>query len=294
MEREYTLLTGALRVFKDFSCSNSTAIFVYDFDHAMYGKLKEEYPIEQVAGAGDEISRALNLLRWCCDNVLHGGGVKDVESIPKTSLGILDYSFQKGYENGVYCRLQAIVFSECCLALGLQSRILHCLPFSPNDFETHVVSIVYSKTFRKWILVDPGNNGYFLDEHGTMLSPLEIRSRLANDQIVNCNHDIYPNATERSFEEKQQHYKYYMAKNMFYFKSPQYNTFGSDLWQHQKTVYCVPVGFDVHDREVAYCEFAIKNCPEHLVSDWRRSLEESRRQTDYVLLDAQQFFSPSL
>jgi hypothetical protein len=291
MEREYALLRGALRVFNDFSFSNSNATFIYDLDHARFGELREKYSLELIAGNGDEISKTLNILRWCCDNVLHGGGAKDIEFLPKTSLDILAYAFQKGRERGVYCRLQAIVFSECCLALGIKSRILHCLPFSPNDFESHVVSIAYIQALKKWILFDPGNNGYLLDEHDAMLSPLEIRSRLANDQIVNCNPDIYPNDNDRPFEEKQKYYKHYMAKNLFYFKSLQHNTFGSDLLKQQQTIYCIPTGFDVHDREVAYCEFAIKHVPEHLAADWKKSLEKFRSQTEYVLLDSDQFFS---
>ena len=74
------------------------------------------------------------------------GGTKDVEFILKTSLNILNYAYKKGWEYGVYYRLQAIVFTECCLALGLKSRILHCLPFGPYDFDSHVISIVYIAT----------------------------------------------------------------------------------------------------------------------------------------------------
>lgn len=164
MEFEYLLFTGALRVFKDFTYSNFAHDFQYDFNNVNLLILKEKYNITQVAGNGDELSKVLNLLRWCCDNVLHNGGSKDVEFIPKTSVDILDYAYQKGYENGVYCRLQSIVFTESCLALGIKSRIVHCLPFSPNDFDSHVISIVFINSLNKWIMVDAGSNGYFLDE----------------------------------------------------------------------------------------------------------------------------------
>lgn len=141
MECEYSLLVGALKVFDDFSESNSKIDFVYDYNNEKFNTLKSKYKISDIAGKGAEINKVLNLLKWCSQNVLHNGGTKDVEFIPKTSIDILNYSFQKGREYGVYCRLQAIVFTECCLALGIKSRILHCSPYSPYDFDTHVVSI---------------------------------------------------------------------------------------------------------------------------------------------------------
>lgn len=152
----------------------------------------------------------------------------------------------------MYCRLQSIVFIECCLAVGIKSRILHCLPFSPSDFDSHVVSIVFINSLNKWIMVDPGNNGYFLDENDTILSPMEVRQKLGNNSFIKCNKDICPNSMQ-SFEEKQKNYKGYMAKNLFYFKSVLINTFGSDLLKNQRTVYCTPIGFDVYDREISYC-----------------------------------------
>lgn len=289
MEFEYLLLTGALKVFKDFSLSNFALDCQYDFRNVNFQILKEKYNITQVAGNGDELSKVLNLLRWCCDNVLHNGGSKDVEFIPKTSLDILNYAYKKGYENGVYCRLQSIVFTECCLALGIKSRIVHCLPFNPNDYDSHVISIVFINSLNKWIMVDAGSNGYFLDQNDIILSPLEARQRLGDNNFLKCNEDIYPNSTQ-SFEEKQKGYKYYMAKNLFYFKSMLLNTFGSDLIKDQMTIYCTPMGFNVYEREIDYCQYAINNIPEHLASDWKKELSNFIEQRDKNFMSCQQFF----
>jgi len=184
------------------------------------------------------------------------------------------------------------VFTECCLAQGIKSRILHCLPFSPNDFDTHVVSIVFIDSLKKWIMVDPGNNGYFLDENDNILSPMEVRAKLGDDSFIKCNFDIYPNSPQ-TFEEKQRNYKYYMAKNLFYFKSPLINSFGSDLVENQKTIYCVPRGFDVYEREIAYCKYAINNSPEHLADDWKRELSKFENQKDKSIMSDKQFFMAS-
>ena len=280
MQNDYYIYTGALRVFHDFreSDNNKDYSFSYDFASPKYEYLKRKYHIDTVAGNGSELEKSLRLLRWCSQNVLHNGGTKDVEFIPKTSGDILDYAFGKGREYGVYCRLQAIVFTECCLALGIKSRILHCLPFSPNDFDSHVVSMVYISDLKKWVLLDATNNRYFIDSQNNILSTMEIRTKLAFDEYIECN-------------EPDDNYKIYMAKNMFYFKSLQYNTYGSDMLEKQKTIYCVPAGFDILDREIAYCQYAIKNSPEEFAADWEKALVEYQGRTTYNYLSADIFFS---
>lgn len=278
MNNKYYTYIGALRVFNDFSCQTNEYAFSYDYNASGYEKLRTKYRIDKVAGNGSELDKALNLMQWCSENVLHNGGTKDVEFIPKTSVDILDYAFQKGREYGVYCRLQAIVFTECCLALGIKSRILHCLPFSPNDFDTHVVSMVYISDMAKWIMLDASNNRYFVNSNRTILSPMEIRSKLAYDDNIECN-------------VPDDDYKMYMAKNMFYFKSPQINTFGSDLLTEQKTIYCIPSGFDVLEREIAYCQYAIKNTPEEFAEDWKRALSKYQKRISFDCLPAKLFFA---
>ena len=278
MNNEYYTYSGALRVFNDFSCQTDEYAFSYDYNAPGYEKLRMKYKIDKVAGNGSELDKALNLMQWCSENVLHNDGTKDVEFIPKTSVDILDYAFQKGREYGVYCRLQAIVFTECCLALGIKSRILHCLPFSPNDFDTHVVSMVYISDMAKWIMLDASNNRYFVNSDKTILSPMETRSKLAYDDNIECN-------------VPDDNYKMYMAKNMFYFKSPQINTFGSDLLTEQKTIYCIPCGFDVLEREIAYCQYAIKNTSEEFAQDWERALSTYQKRKSIDCLPAKLFFA---
>lgn len=276
----YNIYSGALRAFNNFDakCNNASADFTYIFDAPEYKKLISKYHIDEVAGNGSELDKALNLMKWCAENVLHNGGTKDVEFVPKTSVDILDYAFKKGKEFGVYCRLQSIVFTECCLALGIKSRILHCLPFSPNDFDSHVVSIVWIENLKKWIMLDSGNGRYFMDSDNNILSPIEIRTKMALNEEIKCNED-------------DENYKLYMAKNLFYFKSLQINTYGSDLLDNQNEIYCIPTGFDVLDREVAYCEYAIKNSPTEFVDDWKKALAEYKGRTSFIGMTADNFFA---
>lgn len=287
MNNEYLLLTGALKVFNDFTHSTEGYCIEHDIDNPKYELLKSKYPVVQIAGNGSDFSKAVNLLRWVHDNVLPNNGTRDVEFIPKESISILDYSFGKGHEFGVYCRLQAIVFTECCLSIGLLARTIHCLPFSPNDFESHVVSMAYIRELKKWILFDPGNNAYFLDEHGNALSPLEARQRLADDNIA-VNNDLRPN-DDQDFDDKAAWYKQYMAKNLFYIKYSSINTFGTDLVENQTTYHLIPKGFNVKDREIAYCEYAIKISSEQLRQDWENNLASFINQEIHAV-SPEQFF----
>jgi hypothetical protein len=274
---DYLMHIGALKVFDDFSYSNCKNFAIeHDIPNNQYLTLKEKYNIEEIAGTGDDFSKAVNLLRWVHNNILHNGGATDVEFVPKNSLSILNYSFGKGVEFGVYCRLQAIVFTECCLSLGLAARTIHCLPFSPNDFESHVVSMVYINELKKWVLFDSSNNAYFMNKEGVPLSPLEARESLGNDDVA-VSSDLWP-SSNTDINSKIKNYKNYMAKNLFYMKFSKFNTFGTDLVRDQITYHLIPRGFDVQTREIAYCEYAIRNSPEHLKSGWTEHLEELKNQ----------------
>ncbi len=51
------------------------------------------------------------------------------------------------------------------------------LPYSPYDFDNHVVTEIFDRKMNKWIMLDPTTNGYFIDENKTPLSMLEIRNK---------------------------------------------------------------------------------------------------------------------
>ena len=278
MKQEDSLLASVLKMSRHFSGNCKNVEFIYNFGAPGFSVLLDQYPIKEIAGNGSELEKVLNLLCWCSANVLHNGGIKDVDFIPKTSLDILNYAYKRGKKFGVYCRLQSIVFTECCMALGIKSRILHCLPFNPYGFDSHVVSMVYIRELNKWILIDAGNNRYFMDEEGIILSPLEIREKLGNNDLIRCN-----------IEDEA--YKQYMTKNLFYFKSLKNNTFGADLQKIQETIYCAPDGFNALEREITCCKYAIQNGPRNSVYGWKRNLREHEKCPRFVNASAIDFFA---
>jgi len=268
MNNEYLLATGALRVFDDFSHSGcKNFIIEHDITNPKFELLRNQYSLLDVAGTGNDFSKAVNLLRWVYENVLHCGDGAEVD-IQRDPISILEYSFGKGRVPGIYCRHQAVVFTECCLAVGLIARTIHCLPFRTNDFDSHVVSMVYINELSKWVLFDQSNNAYFTDKDGIALSPLEARKLLGSDKVFVC----------QNIQRDVDSYKQYMAKNLFYIKFWAKNTFGTDLVEPQTTYHLAPLGFDVKDREIAYCEYAIKNCPEEIRKGWEEALDEFKNQ----------------
>ena len=278
MNNEYLLLTGALRVFDNFSQSScDNYIIEHDVKNPGFELLRSKYHVLEIAGGGNCFSKAINLMQWVYDNVPHCGGGGEVD-ISKDSVSILDYSFGKGRLPGIFCYHIAIVFTECCLASGLIARTIHCKPYSPNDVDTHVVSMVYINEMNKWVLFDPNNNAYFTDKKGVALSPLEARHLLGRDEIYVCG----------APKDQPDWYKQYMAKNLFYIKFWSINTFGTDLIENQKVYFLAPLGFDTKGREIAYCEYAIKINPVEYTKDWVDYLDKLKEE-HIITISEEQF-----
>jgi len=277
VDNEYLLLSGALRVFNNFSQSGCENFSIeHDTKNSKLELLPKQYSISDIARNGNDFSKAVNIMRWVNENVLHCGGGIEVDVV-KDSVSILNYTFNKGRMPGIFCYHIAIVFTECCLAVGLTARTIHCKPFSPNDVDTHVVSMVYIAEMNKWVLFDPNNNAYFTDKNGTALSPLEARYLLGQDAIcVSCS------------QREHDGYKKYMAKNLFYIKFWAINTFGTDLVDNQTMYFLAPLGFDVKNREIAYCEYAIKINPVKNRKGWEDYLNEIKKQ-EIITVSEEQF-----
>ena len=78
-----------------------------------------------------------------------------------------------------------------------------------------------------------------------------------------------------------------MAKNLFYIKFWAKNTFGTDLVENQTTYHLTPLGFDAKGREIAYCEYAVKNCPEDIKNGWLEALDDFKNQHVNVVSEEQ-------
>ena len=152
----------------------------YDFDNEEYPLLIEKYKIDEIAGDGTEFEKAKNLMNEFAWRLYHKGDYDN--SVDMNALALLEYSLDNRAQ-GINCRNKAQILNEMCLALGIYSRKVWIMPNSVYDGECHVVNEVWDTTLNKWVMLDITNNQYWVDENGTPLSIIEIRTKGANQEF---------------------------------------------------------------------------------------------------------------
>jgi hypothetical protein len=159
--------------------------------------------------------------------------------------GLLEYSYEKGKENGINCYMHAIVLTEACLSVGLKSRIVSLNPLNPYDYDNHLVTVVWCENFSKWVMADPSYNAYLCDAQGEVLSPWEVRDLICRHKTIDCNDELIFNGVKHDFEG----YICYIAKNLFYLHSPGFSGFNSTMTSKKAWLTLTPKHFDVCKRE---------------------------------------------
>jgi hypothetical protein len=114
------------------------------------------------------------------------------------------------------CGTLANVLNNCYLALGFKSRRVVCLPKDSTDFDCHSINTVYSKTYGKWLWLDPTNDAYVMNEQGELLSIAEVRERLISGLPLIVNPDA--NWNHKMSVTKEEYLYNYMAKNLYAFQ----------------------------------------------------------------------------
>ncbi|MCL2573313.1 MAG: transglutaminase-like domain-containing protein [Defluviitaleaceae bacterium] len=172
----YDVYTGLLKMMDNFQDDEADITIKYALDDD-YQELCETYKLKYITGNGDDFSKAINLLKWISANIYHIGNFKN--HVKNTAMDLFNYSFDKGEENGINCLALSTALTECLLAIGIKARTVFIMPFSPYDFDNHVVCEAWVEKYGKWIMFDPTYNLYALHD-GEPLSILETRKLLAN------------------------------------------------------------------------------------------------------------------
>ena len=263
----YDFFTGLLKMFPLSSAQDITKTqFTYDNDHPKLKELKSIYPIEAIAGTGDDFSKAKNLLYWVSSHIYHKGNY--MGSTPQNSIDLLDHTFDKGAENGVNCVCLAKILSECLLAVGLEARQVFIMPCSPYDGDNHVVTHVYIKNMGKWVMIDPTLNAFLSNERGIPLSLLELRNHLANQEPVFFNKDARYNDDDWNDDSIKENIDYF-AKNLFYLQTNEVSTFGNPETTENRFITLAPPGYDVREKELLNVEYRVKkNGDSHFYQEW--------------------------
>ncbi len=139
-----------------------------------YDELLRTYPLKVTAKGNSDFERTVNLFDWFCENTYYNG--MQLSFLSDDSLKVLRYSYKKPFSHAINCRHKAISFSDCLLALGLQSYPV-CL-FS--DCWNHFMSQVYISELGKWCVFDPSFHTYFTNDKGKILSVFELQALMAD------------------------------------------------------------------------------------------------------------------
>lgn len=239
---------------------------VYNFDCPEFAILKSKYQLEQIAGHGSDYKRAKRLLHYLAPKLTHSSFYDN--HIPCNALDLLEYSLNNP-KQGINCLNKSKILEECCLALGIYARRVRLMPYSPYDFDNHVVVEIYDRNSQKWIMLDPTTDGLFVDNEGTPLSVFEMRNKFANAEFI-----TYVRSTDSLKDLQKLREKYiaqnaYICKNLFYFYIDKDSTFGAT----NNTLVFVPVGYSIKNNLIANTTYRINNLPEEH-EDWTSYYKE--------------------
>lgn len=280
---EYSLLIeqGILLMHKNFQEGNKGRIN-YDFACKEYDELKEKYNLEQIAGKGSSFQKAKRLLNYFSSKLAHKSDYDN--HIACNSLALLEYSFNNP-EHGINCLNKSKIIVELCLAIGIKARRVSIMPYSPYDMDNHVIAEIFDEKLKKWIMMDPTTNGFFIDENKTPLSMFEIRKYFAENKFltfVACGEKTN-NLTK--LKEKHLETNWYICKNSFRFVVENYQGFG-----HGKNEIEVfnfyPTGFSIKKWEMANAKYKLDYIEKHEMRDlmdWaRKNYEKTKNLLEAV------------
>ena len=269
-QEQQKIYSGILFQNQKFTQGREEAI-AYELDCPEFVTLRGKYDLEKIAGKGGDFVRAKRLLHYLAPRLTHSSWYDN--HVPCNALDLLEYSLNKP-EQGINCLNKSKILAECCLALGIFARRVSIMPYSPYDFDNHVVTKIFDRSMQKWVMLDPTTDGYFVNEQKQPLSLVEMRHNFANDQFV-----TFVSATDKLRDlqksaQKNADYNSYICKNLVYFMIGRRNGFGpTDSW-----LVFTPDGFSVKDTNVANARFRCNHLPEEY-ADWKEQMETRLQRT---------------
>lgn len=224
-------------------CCDSLPAFRYaNPDDVNLVRLRQTFNLDSIAGAGDEISKILNLCHWVHNVVRHDGGSFNPEE--RNAQAMIELCQRE--DRGVNCRMMAQILNECYLAMGFKSRFVTCMPRKMVN-DCHVITSVYSNTLGKWLWVDPTFEAWVTDSDGVLLSIAEVRECLRDGKPCFLNGEA--NWNNEVPQTQDSYLETYMAKNLYYLDCTHRSEFNTETWregmQPLHYVALVPCGYEV-------------------------------------------------
>lgn len=271
------LYSGILFHNQDFA-SDEKSVITYHFDCPEFAILREKYGLEKIAGSGSDFSRAKRLLHYFAPRLAHSSWYDN--HVPCNALDLLEYSLEKP-DQGINCLNKSKIMEECCLAVGIYARRVVIMPFSPYDFDNHVVTEIYDRKLKKWIMLDATTDGYFVDENKRPLSLLEMRECFAMDRFVTFVSSTNHLTDLEKLRQKYQDINMYICKNLFFFRIGQQSRFGQpDKW----LTFC-PTNYSICKNENANISYRIHHAPAeaaHLIPGWEEKMRDLQNKAEPI------------
>ncbi|MGM9826313.1 MAG: alpha/beta fold hydrolase [Paludibacteraceae bacterium] len=126
------------------------------------------------------------------------------------------------------CRYHSFFAMQLLHSVGVEARVLTCMPKDDNDPDCHVVNIVYLPEYQKWAMLDTDQAVYATDAEGTPLAPWEMRACYEQGKSFTLWY------TYESPDQGMDYYRSYMAKNTYSFASP-------TSMEDNENIYLMPV-----------------------------------------------------
>lgn len=267
---QQNIYSGILFHNQTFAQENETDQIRYDFSCPEFEELRETYELETIAGKGSDFTKAKRLLHHFAPRLHHCSWYDN--HVPCNALALLEYSLDNP-DQGINCLNKSKILAECCLAIGIYARRVWIMPYSPYDFDNHVVTEIYDRKLKKWIMLDPTTDGYFVDDRKKPLSLLELRERFANDQFVTFVLSTNRLVDLNKLKDKYAYYNTYICKNLFYFTVEQENHFGPG----NNYLNICPEHYSISRNRIGNARFRINHMPEEyreFLDHWKNQLEK--------------------
>ncbi len=192
--------------------------------------LRKGFNLDSIAGTASETAKIINLLHWVHNLIPHDGNHEN--PVVKNAMSMIAEC--KKDNRGLNCRGLSTVLNECYLSMGIKSRFVTCMPKDSVFDDCHVINLVWSNDYKKWLWIDPTNNAYVMDEKGDLLDIREVRERLINGKTLIVNPDA--NWNNKATQYKEDYLYNYMAKNLYRLECPLASEYNSETWKAGKEV----------------------------------------------------------
>ncbi|MGN0235437.1 MAG: alpha/beta fold hydrolase [Paludibacteraceae bacterium] len=133
---------------------------------------------------------------------------------PAAKDAITLWQYIQTQEPAFNCRYHSFFAMQLLQSVGVEARVLTCMPQDDNDPDCHVVNIVYLPEYRKWAMIDTDQAIYATNAEGTPLAPWEMRRHYEQDKSFTLWYNY------ESPDQGMDYYRSYMAKNTYCFASP--------------------------------------------------------------------------